>query len=1217
MGAAMKHLKQNLQLRRPQTRDLSMRGNVLAFRVDGGSRHASGAPGRLGWVLGSLLLIGMLFASPAWATFEQVSRFPKEGEPIPLLERGSHITALAVNSTGAGGVENGTFYTVSETGAGGGSTAEVFSFSPKGEFLQAWGWGVGNGASEFQRCGPKGEPAYPTCSSRSGGVPGQEAGQLKRPKGIAIDQTTGDVYVLNERPEDGTGKRVIQVFSADGQIVAGFGELAVGRFNPRGEPLTPESIAESPGKLHYAIAEGIAVDDAGDVYLSDMSFRPPDEDRVMVFKPQSPGDYEHYVYAGRGNDIAASGGPVDFSPQGLAVDDAGNLYFSSESHIYKFSPGNSTAPACQYAVPGGAVESMTVNSSSGEVFFFRGAGETKIHQLHAVCNPSGKFEEAASFQTKEKFGLGPMAIDPGLSYEPSLPPGTMYTGESGGGFIFAQSEVRLPVVESESVSAVAASTAVLGAQINPKGSPTRYVFQYLDEAAYQANEPGERFLGATEAPLGGGAIGSSQGAESAGVALAGLQPDTVYHYRVIATSHCEPEHEENVCEAAGADQSFRTFPVEAPGLPDGRAYELVSPAQKNGGEVFPADPSFTTCGECKPSTFGSTYPMQSTPDGEALVYEGFPFSSNEGATIYNEYRSQRTPSGWQTTTLAPPQTGTTSASGYLAFDPQLTQGLIQQEGAGPPFASEAPVGIRNLYTQPTGSPLSLLPLLRAEPPNRLPLTFKLTYAGASTDLSRVFFKANDALTEATPSAPASVDGGEEADNLYEFSNGRLRLVNVAPGNAGTTPGAYFGSQSGLKATGFKADLSHAISADGSRAFWTSVSGQVFVREGGETTLEIPDASRFVTASADGSRVLLGDGKLFDVDDLTEAPIDLTEGKGGFEGIIGQSEDLSSIYFVDTAVLNEGENDQGAKARAGESNLYGWHEGVSTFVATLASGTGSDNSNGVSTGDWQDSPSLRTAEASPDGRWVAFLSRAPLTGYDNNGPCGSASGKTPAVMAPCFEAFLYDSASETLVCASCNPTGEQPLGSSNLRVIRTAPESLPQPRYLTDSGRLYFDSRDSLSQFDTNDGVEDVYQYEPEDIGSCRRQDGCISLISAGHEAVDSNFLAMDSTGKNAFFTTRDQLTQRDRDDLLDVYDAREGGGIAAETETARSECQGEACQGPVAVPNDPTPASSSFEGPGNVKETKAPKKHKKHKHAKKSQVRSHARIANHDRGGAK
>jgi hypothetical protein len=127
------------------------------------------------------------------------------------------------------------------------------------------------------------------------------------------------------------------------------------------------------------------------------------------------------------------------------------------------------------------------------------------------------------------------------------------------------------------------------------------------------------------------------------------------------------------------------------------------------------------------------------------------------------------------------------------------------------------------------------------------------------------------------------------------------------------------------------------------------------------------------------------------------------------------------------------------------------------------------------------------------------------------------------------------------------------------------------------------------------------------------------LISAGDEFTDSNLLMIDPSGKNAFFTTREQLSLRDKDELFDLYVARENGGIAGETETIRSECQGEACQPPVVVRNDPTPGSSTFQGLGNVGQKKA-KKHKKHhkhhkKHKKKHKKQKQSR--NNKRGGSK
>jgi hypothetical protein len=55
----------------------------------------------------------------------------------------------------------------------------------------------------------------------------------------------------------------------------------------------------------------------------------------------------------------------------------------------------------------------------------------------------------------------------------------------------------------------------------------------------------------------------------------------------------------------------------------------------------------------------------------------------------------------------------------------------------------------------------------------------------------------------------------------------------------------------------------------------------------------------------------------------------------------------------------------------------------------------------------------------------------------------------------------------------------------------------------------------------------------------------------------------------------------DEDSVLDVYDARVDG--VPETLDPITECAGEACQAVTGPPNDPTPASEAFNGPGNVK----------------------------------
>ncbi|MDX6608250.1 MAG: hypothetical protein QOF85_175 [Solirubrobacterales bacterium] len=1492
----------------------------------------------IGTAIGLLFVSGVLFAATASASFEQVGIFAG-GEKSPI----EAVGGIAVNTTGAGGVDAGTVYAAT-------SRRQLIQYGPTGKLL--------------------GATALP-----------DEA------LAMAIDQITGNVYIL------GAGELGVKVFSADGlHQIAAFGE--------RVKSTVP--ISASPEKFHTA--RRIAVDASGTVYVSEFGFAEASEPggqhaRVMVFKPQAAGDYEHYAYAGQANDIAAYHEGINYeNGVGLALDSDSNLYVAGEAAIYEFAPNEPNTPVCEYQLPGSGIQGMTINPENGEVFYDNyKPSDGKGHQL--ACNSEGKFIEVGVFPIAPRptaiREVKALAFNPSISWEATRPAGVLYAaGYEGLGYIFAGAKEFPPAIQSESVSRMGATTATLGALINPRGSQTSYAFEYIDDAAYQANEPdehqaltvsasggvfglgfeGRRFggpgianltagskaatalrtatatatlkgavgtgtlkgasgkgtliagssvitsvstskgsfevgqgikgegipaldekgnpidttivaikaeeglptaeitisrpankslthvnlssgaaaltevstkegsfevgqaieggsipqdskitavnageltlskpataaatglairagfptltsvsagvgsfeveqgvqgegipagttikavkgneltlskptikpgagvaisspgpaplaageriegpgippnttiasikageatlsnpatasgtnvllhaglpagvsaarlrqaledlptigalnvevsggpgdeagskpyeitftgafenvdvpqlsadgsdlsggaatatvqtehnggggfaQGATEAPPGGAELGSGQSPLSASAALTGLAAGAAYRYRVIATSHCSPSDKAKACEAIGATQAFHTFPPEAPEPPDARAYELVSPADKRGGEVFPAQPEVGSCKseECKPGLLTQRFPMQSSPDGEAVVYEGFPFSFSEGAVVENQYISRRDEkTGWQTTILSPKLQSGGEMQGYQAFNAELTQGLLYQRS--PALTPEAPSEYANLYSQPTADPLALSPLLEAEPPNRPAGELFLTYAGASADFSRLFFEANDALTAETPFAPEAVDGGRAKNNLYEWTDGQLRLVNVAPGNTETAPGAAFGAK--VEGEQVKATLSHAISADGSRVFWTSELGQVYVRESGETTREIADhAGKFLTASADGSKLLLSDGRLFDLGD-EEPMVDLTEGKGGFQGIAGQSEDLSSIYFIDTEVLDETPNDQGALAKAGKNNLYFWREGKSHFIATPLPQDGPE-SDGV--GDWAASPAQRNAEASRDGRWLAFLSKAPLTGYDNTGLCKSDNAGG-FLSGPCAEAFLYDSATGKLVCTSCNPSDQRPLGNSRLRVIQSAAGSLPQPRYLTNSGRLYFDSRDSLSPFDTNDGVEDVYQYEPQGVGTCKRQGGCVSLISAGHEPVDSNFLAADESGKNVFFTSRDQLTLRDKDELTDLYDAREGGGIPAESEVARTECQGEACQPAASPPNDPTPGTSALQGAGNVDEQKAAKK--KHKQRRKHAKRNRQKQAKHKRGGAR
>jgi hypothetical protein len=523
----------------------------------------------------------------------------------------------------------------------------------------------------------------------------------------------------------------------------------------------------------------------------------------------------------------------------------------------------------------------------------------------------------------------------------------------------------------------------------------------------------------------------------------------------------------------------------------------------------------------------------------------------------------------------------------------------------PPLAAATPrregKGFADLYRWEAGTPT---PLITSEPPNREPGTgtgdFLAIYAGADSSFDRIVFAANDAL--ATAAGPAAPTVGPEEFDLYQWEGGALRLVNVLPDGT-PAPDAAIGSGRLLYPGAFKAGpvAEHAVSADGSRVYWTDLATEaLYLRIDGTETRKVEDPGHFLTASEDGTKALLSDGCLYST--ATESCTELSEGEGGFQGILGASGDLASVYFVDTAVLPAAAGEQsenGEEAEAGEENLYLWQGGQARFVAQLLPADNEIAGFPRRMGDWKPSPTYRTAQVSADGRYVAFMSAGEPTGYDNELRGGGVCAGAVSGGAHCQEVYEYDAATNRLRCVSCNPTGLRPLGYSNLTLIDNANEAsiFPQPHNLAADGRVFFESQDVLSPADVNGAVQDVYEWTPEGSRGCLRAGGCTGLISSGSSPLQSLFVNATPDGSNAFFVTRQRLLPQDEDDLMDLYDAREGGGF---TPQGTAPCAGEACRGPLAsAPAQAAPASSSFTGPGNEKPAPHKKKHHKKKHHKK------------------
>ena len=115
------------------------------------------------------------------------------------------------------------------------------------------------------------------------------------------------------------------------------------------------------------------------------------------------------------------------------------------------------------------------------------------------------------------------------------------------------------------------TSAELSAQIDPKGAPSEYVFQYgTADCASDPSACSEVSRGSSRRAL---AIAASS------VEVVGsLSPATAYFYRVIA------KNAHGSAEGVAQPNTFTTLP--SPGvLPDGRGWELVTPADKHGAAV--------------------------------------------------------------------------------------------------------------------------------------------------------------------------------------------------------------------------------------------------------------------------------------------------------------------------------------------------------------------------------------------------------------------------------------------------------------------------------------------------------------------------------------------------------------------------------------------------------------------------------------------------------
>jgi Tol biopolymer transport system component len=1099
-----------------------------------------------------------------------------------------------------------------------------------------------------------------------------------------LDPSRGDVYVVD------VGHEVVDKFSASGAYI--------------GQITSNPSVVAQNGSDNFI---GVAVDLNGGLWVEDeygyiigqfndaapvneyLSSLHPDIPVVEGFEPGLGNvglafDSEGNVYVGSQPRLVTSQFtfPIEFSKTGealveklddeettgLAVDESsGDVYVDHETSVAAYTPAETLierfGSAQMQTSEGIAVNSVTgtvytANANSQEIDVFpafvvpdvstgpaSNLAETSA-TVGGVVNPDGLAVTSCVFEygTTTAYGQSePCSPSPGSGGSPvavsaelkGLERSTEYhfrlrVANANGSNVGQDHTFVTPepvALSEEAVSDVSSASALFSVQVNPGGADATYSFEYGPSVAYGAS-----------VPLPAGDLGSGTVSESVSARAEGLLGGTTYHVRVAASNLLGTVY--------GPDETFTT---QAAGgafvLPDGRAWEMVSPPNKDGALIFQIGEGSSGYGGMVTASAG----------GGAITYTasaplGANAAGNPAPFVNTQVLSRRGAGGWSSEDIISPQSVKVgfelNEAEYSFFSPDLSRAIVEPFGDSlySPEATEQTPYVRDTVSGsylPLVTASDVLPGVKFGPPSSHedPQVLAVT-----PDFSHILFRSSFALTS------NAVEAGSQK-NLYEWSGGRLQLVNELPDHT-VSKGAEFGGGS----SGFEAkNNTNAFSSDGSRVFFQfegstgrslymrdTVAGQTVEVDAQAPGVSLPPAHKadFQIASVDGSKVFFLDEEPLTLDSKLKP---VTQGNGGEpadlyvyeagtgslkdltvdqnagenaevkEKVLGVSEAGSVVYFVAGGRLAEG-------AQAGQENLYVESETGSSWspprlVAVLSEEDGNDRTPGERL--------KLTSRVSPDGRYLTFMSDRGLTGYDNRDALSGVLDE---------EVFLYDRVSGALRCVSCNPTGARPDGvydptqeevaqRKREKILvdaygawkgRWLAASIPgwtepnsdigisiayQSRVLSDEGRMFFDSADALVPQDTN-GLEDVYEYEPLGVGGSSgcttaartyvaSAGGCVSLISSGTSGAESAFLDASESGSDVFFLTQARLVRQDVDSSFDVYDAHvcQESAPCASVPVVPPPCSsGDSCK--AAPAPQPAvfgaPSSATFSGAGNV-----------------------------------
>jgi hypothetical protein len=615
----------------------------------------------------------------------------------------------------------------------------------------------------------------------------------------------------------------------------------------------------------------------------------------------------------------------------------------------------------------------------------------------------------------------------------------------------------------------------------------------------------------------------------------------------------------------------------APGLPDNRAYEQVTPAG-------PYDSEFNGV----------------SPDGNTVFFAssggiaGLAPDTNEGIERVRMFGVSRSASGWSLssfTNLAGQPHHTYPFIGSSADGSQMFVIYGEPEGAFSPNLS------LNLYETAGYNQ----PLLISHDPSGNPLTGNETRGlmgpvVVSADGSHVVFSSGTPLT---PVAAASGGGpyvyeADDAGNVTlvsVMSDGDLPAAGDGAGIGSTAPGERYG----------KGVVAGSVTADGTTVFFNSTeqydpsvpsgAGTQVFRHSPGATVDISkgiDNASFDGASTDGERAVFSDESqnIYEFVAVTNTLIPISSGEGGLNKFLAMSADGSHVYFASDLQL-----DPEVPPYAGQPFLYQWANGEIKYIATISQGdlnrlTSATEPRGgelsiVFNGNQSEQTGTTAGgpiRANGNGQYLVFESELGLTEDDENKEAGRIN------VYEYSEGGGLVRVSEGSLPGSGNGPYDATIGSwqqlPNFDPTDGSKFQEEHPftfggtqmdgRVVTEDGAVFFSSREALAAGATT-GPLHVYEWKQ----------GRTYLISpAGAGVTDAHYLENSANGTDVYFSTTEAVLPSDGNGgWVNIWDARIDGylsGRSAEVPCANNEC-------PVPAPVvRPTPPSMTYSGPVNT-----------------------------------